>query len=247
MECNEVDRLLDGYLDGELEPAQQGRLEQHLTACIQCRALTEELRRFRSLFRASAPVYTAPPELKTRILTAVRRERHRNLFALWRQPWAYVAALIILSVSLGWRALFLGAGNQIASQAVFDHSRALLVGQLLDIASDDPQVVKPWFTTKLNFSPPVADLASAGFSLLGGRIDAIQNRLVSAVVYKRGKDLVTLFAWPVKTERLADADWDIGGYNVCTWAHSGLNCVVVSALSDRELDEFVDLIRKHAK
>ncbi len=105
-------------------------------------------------------------------------------------------------------------------------------------------VVKPWFNGKLDFSPPVSDLAKQGFPLVGGRLDYLNNRPVAALVYQRDKHVINVFVWPsdngaqtggpVKTQQ---------GYHVIRWSSSGMNFWVVSDLEQNQLAKFTDLLK----
>ena len=46
-----------------------------------------------------------------------------------------------------------------------NHTRALQANHLLDIASTNQHPVKRWFQGKLDFAPPVVNLAEQGFPL----------------------------------------------------------------------------------
>jgi hypothetical protein len=70
---------------------------------------------------------------------------------------------------------------------------------------------------------------------------------LTALVYKRNEDLVTLFAWPAAGRFLAAKDWSISGFRACTWNAANFNFVAVSTLSDHGLDEFTDQIRDRLK
>ena len=242
MSCEEADRFLDAYLDGELEPDKRAELEQHLAGCPECKQKLDRLRQLREFFAASAPHYPAPPELKGKVLARLEVARRSNLLSLVRQPWLYAAALLIISSVLAWLKFFPNQEDQIANQAVANFKRAALLERVCDVVSPDPSVVKPWFTGKLDFAPPVV-LPGLNFQMRGGRLDVINNRKVAAVTYKRDKDLITVFAWPDAGKPIPQKDWSIGGNMVCSWNSKGLNFVAVSNMRDRELDAVVDHIR----
>ncbi|MFZ0504557.1 MAG: anti-sigma factor [Chthoniobacterales bacterium] len=244
MNCDDADRFLDAYLDGELEPAKKAELEQHLAGCPACEQKLAHLRRFREFFDANAPHYPAPPELKAKVLARLEVARKSNLISLVRQPWLYAAALLIISICLAWLKFFPNQNQDelIADQAVANYKRAALLERVCDIVSPDPGVVKPWFVGKIDFSPPVV-LPGLNFQMRGGRLDVINNRKVAAVTYKRDKDLVTVFVWPDAGKPIPMKTWSISGNRVCTWNVKGLNCVAVSNMTEKGLDEVVGHIK----
>ena len=247
MNCKEAERFLDAYLDGELELSQQLELEKHLSGCPECQAALQELREFRAFFLTAAPTYKAPPELREKVLAITREEpvqrKQVSRLALWRRPWVYAAALLAIAVPIAWMVFYPNRERRLAAQAVSDYGRALFVDHLCDIVSPDPKVVKSFLTSKLNFAPPVVDLASAGYQMRGGRIDIVQNRRVATLVYRHNKDIITLFMWPATRHRFADSDQSIDGLSICTWNEANLNFIAVSTLGDSQLDEFVKLFR----
>ena len=199
---------------------------------------------FRSLFAALAS-YQAPPQLRAKVLAAVRREQAKPRFAFLRRPWVHAVGVIVLSLFLALNILFPDAGGELFRQAVLRHSQSFAPGHAVEVASPNPQVVKTWLTAKLDFVPPVVGSPASGYSLVGGRLDVIQNRSVAAIVYKPNKNVVTLFCWPPKKEHLSKSDHLIEGYHVSTWSNAECNYILVSELSDREMDQFVDSFRVH--
>ena len=248
MNCKEASRFLDAYLDRELEAGNRFELEQHLSGCGDCRTRLEQQRRFIGFFKANAPYYKAPSELRARVQRRAEMDsRGSKLIFLARQPWLYAAALLVLSLSLGWAIFSPDRETSLIVQAVSDHSRAVLLERLCDVVSPDPAVLKQLLMAKLGFAPPVVDLSGTAFQMRGGGVEVIQDRKVAVLVYQRNRDLVSLFAWPAAGRLLAARDWSISGYRACTWNAANFNFVAVSTLSDHDLDEFTDQIRDRLK
>ena len=243
MKCKEVHHFIDTYLDGELDFAEKGELERHLADCKSCRSLLEERQAFRSFFVSAVSEYKAPPQLESKVLAAMRRVPAKEKFSLWREPWIYATAVVVLSVFLALKILFPDAEKEFARQAVWRHSSSLSTSHLVDVASPNPVVVKPWLTARLDFAPPLVGSPASGYSLVGGRVDVIENRSVATLVYKHDKDVVTLFCWPPDKEHLSTSERSIEGYRVSTWSNAQCNYVLVSKSSDQAMHDFVDSFR----
>jgi anti-sigma factor RsiW len=83
------------------------------------------------------------------------------------------------------------------------------------------------------------DLADAGFPLVGGRLDYLDNRVVAALVYHRNKHVVNLFIWPAKRSLLPARDaGPPAGYSIVHWTEGPLQFWAVSDAEPRDLEAF---------
>src|ERR1700730_4989606 len=74
MNCEEATKLMDGYLDGELDPITSQPIEQHLRSCRNCEQTYEAQRALVRTIGSATPYYNAPPELRERIQSSLREE-----------------------------------------------------------------------------------------------------------------------------------------------------------------------------
>ena len=133
------------------------------------------------------------------------------------------------------------AADAIIEEVVNGHVRSLMASHLFDVQSTDQHTVKPWFLGKLDFSPPVVDLAPIGFPLVGGRLDYLAGRPAAALVYQRRQHTINLFVAPDRrgAGRAAAEERSIRGFHVRHWTHDGMSFWAVSDLNDGDLDAFV--------
>jgi anti-sigma factor RsiW len=132
----------------------------------------------------------------------------------------------------------------LAEEAVSSHIRSLMANHLADVASTDQHTVKPWFNGKLDFSPPVKDLAEEGFPLTGGRLDYLEGRPVAGLLHRRNRHIINLFVWPSSRSGSRPEAFSIKGYNVVHWTESGMTFWAVSDLNRKELDQFAQHQRR---
>ncbi|HJQ27339.1 MAG TPA: anti-sigma factor [Blastocatellia bacterium] len=248
MRCDDMQELISPFVDGELGLLTAVEVERHLQDCAICSREYESHRALRAALRADGQLYVkAPAQLGKRVQAAVRQAAKGEAGAR-RPSWQWLSAAAAALLIAGAVAVTLLATrserDRLAGEVIASHVRSLMASHLTDVPSGDQHTVKPWFNGKLDFSPPVKDLASEGFPLLGGRLDYLDGRAVAAVVYQRRQHTINVFIWPAATERgNAAGEMSRQGYNLIHWATAGMSYWAVSDLNSAELRQFVDLIK----
>lgn len=238
--------LLQAELDGELDAAQAAALAEHRAACPVCKRNEAFLSAVHGAMRG-ATYHRASPELLRAVASRIGMDRAppRPRWSFpwlipWSIPWQGLAGFgagAALAVAIVLTVLPTGRPELIAA-LVDDHVRALQPGHLLDVVSTNRHTVKPWFDGRLDFAPPVKDLAAAGFPLLGGRLDYVHGRSVAVLVYTHGKHVIELFVWPASRAVGGPARAARDGYNVVHWTAGGMSLSAVSDLEPAGLEEF---------
>jgi anti-sigma factor RsiW len=249
--CEDKELLLHGLLDGELDAANALACEIHLRECSGCAAEFERLRALRRRLRVQGVAFEAPPGLRERVLAALgeprtsvdewsaekrsesRTKRVRKAFV----PWVMAGSIAALAAALTFVLLVHLPAQRVTDELVAGHVRSLLATHLVDVATSDRHVVKPWFAGKVDFAPPVTELADKGFPLAGGRLDYINGRVVAAVVYRRRQHIINVFVWPAGPADPGTTASRRDGYNVMGWKQGGLQFYAVSDVDPADLQQ----------
>jgi anti-sigma factor RsiW len=253
--CELTQRYVPGYLDGELDLVRTIEMEAHLKTCPACAQELENLKALRAALQRNSLAYAAPAALRERIQSSLRASSRAEVresrikwpsLNMWQLAGAF-ALLALISIS-GWqltaRLRTPSGDQQIAAEVFASHVRSLEGNHLMDVISTDQHTVKPWFDGKLDFSPPVEDLASDGYPLVGGRLDYLENREVAALIYQRRKHLINVFVWPNPTgSSSTQAIESRQGYNIMRWASGGFQFWAVSDVNAQDLADFVRLLQ----
>ena len=251
MDCKQAQKLTDAYVDGELDLVGNIEIERHFQECALCSQGCKNHEALRSGLKAGVPYFKAPDELKKRIQLSLRKAAKAEAAArVLRKPWIGIAAPLAAAaiVVLALVPLLKGpsAEEVLAREVLAGHVRSLMADHLSDVASSDRHTVKPWFNGRLDFSPPVEDLAQQGFPLVGGRLDYLNNRPVAALVYHRQKHFINLFIWPSTSSDFDAKKETRQGYHIFHWTRSGMTYWAVSDVEESQLQEFVRQVQNRA-
>lgn len=259
MNCDRASALVGAYADGEIDGLKRQSVAKHIRGCAACAAKHAEILALRERLRAEVPYYAAPPGFRERMqaLAAssvparpVRTKSRLAWFgggaptASWRERLGWLGsgaaagcAVTALAFVLGTNVVAWREGQDLATQAVTSHVRATLDHRLIEVASSDQHTVKPWLSARLDYSPPVRDLAADGFPLLGGRLDKLEGRTVATLVYGYRKHTIDVFVLPEASE--APPLRELRGFNVAHARGAGFDWIAVSDAGADTLEAFV--------
>ena len=235
--CADQELLLNAYLDDELDAANTARVDAHIAGCSGCREELERLRTAHGLIASEGVRHRAPQELSSRVTNSIRSQRtaaqdNRARGSSWAPALGGAIAASLAMLLL----IPLQQQGRLDDELIAGHVRSLQVQHLTDVQTSNEHLVRPWFNGKIDFAPPVPELAAQGFPLAGGRLDYVNGRTVAAIVYKRRLHSINLFVWAEAGGGGRRVQKD--GYSVNEWSERGLRYAAVSDISAAELDQF---------
>jgi anti-sigma factor RsiW len=244
MNCRETRDLLNAYVDGELDSTGSLGVEKHVQACASCLVEVENLQSLSSAIQNGGLRFAAPPHVRKKVQAAVRAANPVSRRALFDWRWAGAfAAVFVMFVAVYWFPP--SPENLLVNDIISSHVRSTMANHITDVASSDSHTVKPWFSGRLDYSPPAKDLTEQGFRLIGGRLDYLENRPVAALVYQRSQHFINLFVWPSNgPANTHDQEMARQGYNIIHWTQSGMTYWLVSELNLTELRECAQLLKQ---
>jgi anti-sigma factor RsiW len=240
MDCAEVLRT-QALIDGELDEAASRDAQAHIDICAQCQAFVADAAMSSDLLRRVARA-RAPVELRLEIgkklATASRRDGRRTF---WLGAGSGAGAMA-LAAGLALFALLPPSAASLSEALADAHIQAMASGAEIQVASSNHHTVKPWFAGRIDVSPPVADFAAQGFSLVGGRIARVKGIEMAVLVYRHDAHRLDLFVW---TGQVAAAPGlrERNGYLTLSWTARDLHFTAVSDMERAELEKFSALVR----
>jgi anti-sigma factor RsiW len=253
MNCNEAATLIAAYADGEVDGLRSHLFKRHLRSCAGCATQYQRVLTLGARLRAELPYFPASPALRARVhatLGAMRAavpSRPRPAADRWR--WLTGGALAgctatMLAWVLGTAVIDWRTNEDLAVDAVATHVRATLGNHLIEVASSDQHTVKPWLSARLDYSPPVQDLANEGFALTGGRLDTLERRPIATLVYRYRQHTIDVFVRPESAHAPPSALRTVRGFHVAHASGSGMDWIAVSDVSADVLSPFVQRLAR---
>ncbi len=256
---------LNAALDSELDAMGSLEFERELSDDPALAAEYRRLGALRDAVRRHAPREMASQALADRIAALVppalppqAAAASATVVPLPRRAWfdrralAMAASFAVLgfAVGAGLTALRTASGSSgAAERLVSDFARAEIAGQPFDVASSDRHTVKPWLAAHATVSAEIADLASQGFTLEGGRIAVVDRIPAPTLVYRKREHLIAVTELPATMAGARDrgAIETIDGFHVARWSDANLSYVAVSDIDEKDLAAFAEAFRAAQK
>ncbi len=245
---------INAFVDGELDLVNQLEIEERIKGDVGLRAQVDVLRQLRAAIRDDAEYHAAPDALRKRVGAmlapepAARRHPADMAVALqrwlgWRPMVTSFGLVATLVVALNFAGIRSAQEDRLMDDVVASHVRATLGQHLVDIASSEHHVVKPWLSSKLDFSPPVNELPIPGSTFLGGRVDYLDGHPVAALVYRQGEHVVNSFVWPNAGKDTKPDFSSQRGFQMAHWSQAGMAHWVISDVNREEFKAVVDAVQ----
>jgi anti-sigma factor (TIGR02949 family) len=236
MNCDEIARRLDEYLDGELESREAERFRMHLESCEECRRKLEFEQILRGLIRRAVPRREVPLSVRTRVLSAVhepegasRRFGVGGRGARFAPPLSMAAAVAVLLLIVGtWWWTGRARGAVIVRAAVTYHQGLVEGSRSVDMESSSPAEIAGWLREKTGLPVREESLRRLKREPCGACCCTRFAHPVGFVVYEHGIHCVVLAVASEDAARsLREGRREIvNGHEIIVCAVAGTNLVV---------------------
>ncbi len=240
---------LDAYLDGELLPAEELAVREHLRTCAGCAADSLERLQAKRAIQAAGQRFVPDAAFRARMQKgfAISRPARRNF--RWFPAMAAVAAIVIVGVLFVAQNRVRARDRELVSELADLHVATLASANPVDVVSTDRHTVKPWFAGKIPFTFNLPELQGTPFVLVGGRISYLNQSPGAELIFRTRQHQISVFVFQERalgqtmtTEKTQTAL----SFNVRSWNRNGLWYFVIGDASSEDVNKLSDLLKASA-
>lgn len=248
MTCQEVERVLYPYLDGEFQPEERLEIESHLSGCSACaqrvHAEAQLQQALRRAARHSAQSARAPESLRRSVVQSLRHEQRRDRQLQWARLSA-AAAVAVLACGGAWWILKPQQLEHFLEDAARHHARRLPAD-----VQGNPEHVGLWLSGKLYHPVPVPQFPNTVLS--GGRVSNVKDRPAAYISYEHVPEAQGAPRKQVGVFIIRDEHGDVEarplpavevsyshGYNVAVWREGEIVYELVTDLEESDIRQML--------
>lgn len=247
--CNQIQKLIYPYLDGELDYVDNVLVEEHILECDDCCDYLNEQKRFLTILQ-HAPLSEEPQaELKDTVIASLKKKKKTYCFS-WPSLSGFskrTAVGTVMSFFLIGFLVFTFAKKEKEIPPFVSHSiakhQSFLKGEFpLELKSNNPQVITSWLQERVCFSPALPKFDDLNVVLQGSSVLNLEGRLIGLVSYRIHDIPVSLLIVKGSPETAVDTSNHayVGSrrinfsqskeYNAVSWAANAIHFSLVSTL-----------------
>jgi anti-sigma factor RsiW len=254
-QCGILPITVHAFADNELNAMDCLAFKDHLRACPYCFATYRRILLLKAIFKHSLLQYQAPVSLRIAVTLALQSankaapagvsgakrwnytvlSRPGLIWREWKQI-NWIASALAASLLLAVTLIFSSIEPALEDEIIANYKRSLVVSLPSNHPSATSDEEMPRLAGKLDFVPPITDLAGSGFTYNGTRFDQIGSHSGAVLVYTRESYVIDLYIWPSEAEPLDAVSRE--GYNIIRWTRSGLKFCAISTMNAKELSRF---------
>jgi anti-sigma factor (TIGR02949 family) len=245
VDCREIEKFVQVYIDGELDAEDQTIIEEHLRQCPACLAQVDYERRFIKAVKIRVPKVAAPVSFKTQLVANMGKAPKQRPLSR-RLMWSSIPAAAALALVITFTWTVTSGFSPLVSAAVEQHS----LEPDVDVNTSDSATVENWFKKKVDFNVTLPRFQTRKANLIGARLSRLAEQRAALIRYRSGIHQFSLFVvsdnggeLDTKTcQRVKTREFCVTerkGYTVVIWRSRGL---IYSLVGDSAPQEMMDVI-----
>lgn len=202
--------------------------------------LTNAERELGKALRCELEDVAVPDDLWQRIRTTVQTEQSSQKapgIPLWPR-WVMASVLLALLAASPLLVTRWGQSDPALAELLIEEFHTFDISNRdFDVTERNPDALRQWFTSRLDFNPPKPITAIEKVSLVGGRLCQVDHHRMAAYMYQIDDHSVSLY---IMADPNTDADKSrpvvrFRGYGYVNWQQDGLSYMMVSTLENDRL------------
>ncbi len=262
-DCKSIDPLITPYVDGDIDAAERGRVDDHVRRCPPCHSRVTAERAVRDLVRAKRGEMTAdaasatlrarcsalagrPPEASRSLAGFGTRglDGPRGFSRTFMKPLAIAAGVVLVAGGVFLYEATDRSTRVLAAELTADHVKCFGVVNALVGTNANPAAVEQVMSDVFGWQMHVPEQTGEGLELVGARPCLYARGKAAHLMYRHHGQPLSLFMLPqLSRSGKPNEIVDVMGHEAAVWSRDGRTFVLIAKEPEAELQHVASVVQ----